>query len=47
MGAVAQVQFRNVKTNDLAQFKNISTQVVVAPTEYELGTLTYPYEGAN
>ncbi|MFZ2144824.1 MAG: hypothetical protein WAV78_49255 [Xanthobacteraceae bacterium] len=47
MGAVAQVQFRNVKTNDLAQFKNISTQVVVAPTEYESGTLTYPYEGAN
>ena len=41
-----QVQFRNVKTNDLAQFKDISTQVVVAPTEYESGKLIYPYEKA-
>ena len=41
-----QVQFRNVKTNDLIQFKDISTQVVVAPTEYESGKLIYPYEKA-
>ena len=41
-----QVQFRNVKTNDLVQFKDISTQVVVAPTEYESGKLIYPYEKA-
>src|SRR5437867_5098881 len=41
---VLQVQFRNVKTNDLAQFKDISIQVVVAPTEYESGELIYPYE---
>jgi len=41
-----QVQFRNVKSNDLAQFKDISTQVVVAPTEYESGKLIYPYEKA-
>ena len=44
---VPQVQFRNVKTNDLAQFKDISTQVVVAPAEYELGKLMYPYEKAQ
>ena len=43
---VLQVQFRNVKTNDLAQFKDISTQVVVAPAEYESGKLIYPYEKA-
>jgi branched-chain amino acid transport system substrate-binding protein len=43
---VLQVQFRNVKTNDLAQFKDVSTQVVVAPTEYESGKLIYPYEKA-
>ena len=42
-----QVQFRNVKTNDLIQFKDISTQVVVAPTEYESGKLIYPYEKAK
>ena len=28
---VLQVQFRNIKSNDLAQFKDISTQIVVAP----------------
>jgi len=43
---VLQAQFRNVKTNDLAQFKDISTQVVVAPSEYESGKLIYPYEKA-
>ena len=44
---VLQVQFRNVKTNDLAQFKDISTQVVVWPAEYESGKLMYPYEKAQ
>jgi branched-chain amino acid transport system substrate-binding protein len=42
-----QVQFQNVKSNDLAQFKDISTQVVVAPAEYESGKLIYPYEKAK
>jgi branched-chain amino acid transport system substrate-binding protein len=42
-----QVQFRNIKSNDLAQFKDISTQVVVAPAEYESGKLIYPYEKAK
>jgi hypothetical protein len=35
---------KRFKTNDLAQFKDISTQVVVAPAEYESGKLIYPYE---
>jgi branched-chain amino acid transport system substrate-binding protein len=43
---ILQVQFRNVKSNDLVQFKDMSTQVVVAPTEYESGKLIYPYEKA-
>jgi branched-chain amino acid transport system substrate-binding protein len=42
-----QVQFQNIKSNDLAQFKDISIQVVVAPTEYESGELIYPYEKAK
>ena len=42
-----QVQFQNVKSNDLAQFKDISTQVVVAPAEYESGKVIYPYEKAK
>jgi branched-chain amino acid transport system substrate-binding protein len=41
-----QVQFQNIKSNDLAQFKDISIQAVVAPTEYESGKLIYPYEKA-
>jgi branched-chain amino acid transport system substrate-binding protein len=41
-----QVQFQNIKSNDLAQFKDIAIQVVVAPTEYESGKLIYPYEKA-
>src|SRR5947209_5947117 len=44
---ILQVQFRNVKSNDLVQFKDISTQVVVAPAEYETGNLIYPYEKAK
>jgi len=43
---ILQVQFQNIKSNDLVQFKDISTQVVVAPTEYESGKLIYPYEKA-
>jgi branched-chain amino acid transport system substrate-binding protein len=42
-----QVQFQNIKSNDLAQFKDVSTQVVVAPAEYESGKVIYPYEKAK
>jgi branched-chain amino acid transport system substrate-binding protein len=45
--SLLQVQFQNIKSNDLAQFKDISTQVVVAPAEYESGKLMYPYEKAQ
>jgi branched-chain amino acid transport system substrate-binding protein len=34
---VLQVQFQNVKGNDVGQFKDISTQVVVMPAEYRSG----------
>jgi len=44
---VLQVQFQNIKSNDLAEFKNISTQVVVWPAEYKSGNLIYPYEKAK
>jgi len=42
-----QVQFQNIKSNDLVQFKDITTQVVVAPAEYESGNFIYPYEKAK
>ncbi len=44
---VLQVQFQNVKGNDVDQFKDVSTQVAVAPADYESGKLIYPYEKAK
>jgi branched-chain amino acid transport system substrate-binding protein len=44
---VLQVQFQNIKGNDVDQFKDVSTQVVVAPADYESGKLIYPYEKAR
>jgi branched-chain amino acid transport system substrate-binding protein len=44
---VVQVQFQHVKGNDIAQFKDISTQVIVTPDEYKSGDVIYPYEKAK
>ena len=44
---VLQVQYHNIKGHDLAQFKDMSTQVVVAPSEYASGEVIYPYERAK
>jgi branched-chain amino acid transport system substrate-binding protein len=44
---VLQVQFQGIKGNDVGQFKDISTQVVVSPAEYKSGNLIYPYEKAK
>jgi branched-chain amino acid transport system substrate-binding protein len=44
---VLQVQFQNVKGNDVAQFKDTANQVVVSPTEYESGKVIFPYEKAK
>jgi branched-chain amino acid transport system substrate-binding protein len=42
-----QVQFRNIKGNDLAQFRDMSTEVVVSPAEYATSATIYPYEKAK
>ncbi|HEU5277147.1 MAG TPA: amino acid ABC transporter substrate-binding protein [Xanthobacteraceae bacterium] len=44
---VLQVQFQNVKGNDVAQFKDVKTQVVLTPSEYKSGDVIYPYEKAK
>jgi branched-chain amino acid transport system substrate-binding protein len=44
---VLQVQFQNIKGNDVAQFKDISSQVVLTPTEYASGKVIYPFEKAR
>ena len=40
---VLQVQFRNVKPNDLDQFRGPGPQVVLYPPQWKSGTMTYPY----
>jgi branched-chain amino acid transport system substrate-binding protein len=49
MGALTflQVQYQNIKGHDIAQFKDMSSQVVVAPQEYASGEVIYPYERAK
>jgi branched-chain amino acid transport system substrate-binding protein len=42
-----QAQFRNIKGNDLAQFRDMSTGIVVSPAEYATGAAVYPYEKAK
>jgi branched-chain amino acid transport system substrate-binding protein len=44
---VLQIQFQNVKGNDVGQFKEMSTQIVLTPAEYASGTVIYPYEKAK
>jgi len=44
---VLQVQFQNIKGNDVGQFKDISTQVIVTPSQYKAGNAIYPYEKAK
>jgi branched-chain amino acid transport system substrate-binding protein len=44
---VLQVQFQNVTGNSVDQFKDMKTQIVVTPPEFESGKLIYPYEKAK
>src|SRR5262249_36275496 len=44
---VLQVQFQGIKGNTVDQFRDLSTQVVVAPKEYVSGKVIYPYEAAK
>jgi branched-chain amino acid transport system substrate-binding protein len=42
-----QVQFHNVKGNDVEQFRTMGTQTVLTPAEYKSGDMIYPYEKAK
>ena len=44
---VLQVQYQNIKGHDIGQFRDMSTQAVVAPAEYASGAPIYPYEMAK
>jgi branched-chain amino acid transport system substrate-binding protein len=44
---VLQVQYQNIRTTDLADFKDASTQAVVWPSSLASGALIYPYAKAK
>jgi branched-chain amino acid transport system substrate-binding protein len=44
---VLELQFQHIKGNDLGQFKDLSTQVVILPAQYRSGDVIYPYEMAK
>jgi branched-chain amino acid transport system substrate-binding protein len=41
------VQFQHIKGNDLGQFKDAKTEVILAPPQYKSGELIYPYQAAR
>jgi len=40
---VLTVQFQNISSNDISEFRNPDAQAVLYPAEYASGTMTYPY----
>ena len=44
---VSEVQFQNVKANDVEQFKDPKTEVILWPPALKTGELMYPYTDAN
>jgi branched-chain amino acid transport system substrate-binding protein len=44
---VVQIQFHDVKSNDVEQFRSMGTQTVLTPPEYASGKVIYPYEKAK
>jgi branched-chain amino acid transport system substrate-binding protein len=44
---VLQIQFHDVKGNDVEQFRTMNTQTVVTPAEYKSGDVVYPYAKAK
>jgi branched-chain amino acid transport system substrate-binding protein len=46
-GRMLQVQFHDVKGNDIGQFRTMETQTVLTPAEYSSGKVIYPYEKAK
>jgi len=46
-GRMLQIQFHDVKGNDIEQFRTMGTQTVLTPAEYSSGAVIYPYEKAK
>ena len=41
------MQFQNIKGNSIDQFREMSTQVIIAPENYRSGEMIYPYAAAK
>jgi len=44
---VLEVQWQNIKSNNLDQFEDAKTEVILEPAEYRTGTVIAPYNGAG
>jgi branched-chain amino acid transport system substrate-binding protein len=44
---ILQVQYQNIKSADLSDFRDATTQPVVWPSSFASGTLIYPYVKAK
>ena len=44
---VLEVQWQNIKSNNLDEFKDTKTEVILEPAEYRTGTVIAPYNGAG
>ena len=42
-----EIQFHDIKSNDIGQFREMNTQTLLAPKGYESGSVIYPYEKAK
>ena len=46
-GRMLQVQYHDIKSGDLEQFRGMDTQTVLTPAQYKTGNVIYPYEKAK
>src|SRR6516162_1983660 len=46
-GRILMVQHHGIRSNDIMQFKDMSTMTVLDPPEYTTGSAIYPYENAK
>src|SRR5271170_7731114 len=44
---VLEVQWQNIKSKSLDQFKNTKIEAILEPSEYRTGTVVEPYDGGN
>jgi len=46
-GRMLQVQYHDIKSTDLEQFRGMDTQTVLTPPQYKTGTVIFPFEKAK